>query len=128
MPDIFVPRDTTLYTSFYYNVRALGLVYQFALKYADENRNTLNKYKDADSLLKYLNGEPILQKFVSFAKSKKVKIDQKQLNISKPLIDIELKAYIARNTIDNKGFYPIIHKIDNVLQRAVEEMDKDFPF
>ena len=128
MPDIFVPRDTTLYTNLYYNVRALGLVYQFALKYADENRNTLKKYKDSDSLLKYLNSKPILQEFISFLKSKKIKIDQKQLKTSKSIIDIEVKAYIARNTIDNKGFYPIIHKIDNVLQRAVKEMDEDFPF
>ena len=128
MPDIFVPRDTTLYTNLYYNLRASGFVYQFALKYADENRNTLKEYKDADSLLKYLNSQPVFKEFIAFAKSKKVKMDQKQLKLSESLIDIEVKAYIARNTIDNKGFYPIIHKIDNVLQRAVEEMDNDFPF
>ncbi len=128
MPDIFVPRDTTFYTNLYYNLRANGFVYQFALKYADENRNTLKKYKNADSILKYLNSQPILKEFISFAKNKKIKIDQKQLKLSESLIDIEVKAYIARNTIDNKGFYPIIHTIDNVLQRAVEEMDNDFPF
>jgi len=128
MPDIFVPRDTTLYTNLYYNVRASGLIYQFALKYADENRNILKKYKDSDSLLKYLNSKPILQEFVSFVKRKKIQVDQKQLKTSNLIIDTEIKAYIARNTIDNKGFYPIIHKIDNVLQRAVNEMDEDFPF
>ncbi len=128
MPDIFVPRDTSHYTNLYYTMRATGVVYQYALKYADENRNTLKRYKDADSMLKYLNTQPILQGFISFAKSKKIKIDQKQLKLSESLLDIEVKAYIARNTIDNEGFYPIIHKIDNVLQRAVEEMDKDFPF
>ncbi len=128
MPDIFVPRDTTLYTNLYYNLRANGFVYQFALKYADENRTILKNYQNADSILKYLNKQPVTEKFIKFVKSKKIKIDQKQLLKSKPLLDIELKAYIARNTIDNRGFYPIIHKVDNVLQRAVEEMEKDFPF
>ena len=128
MPDIFVPRDTTLYSDFYYDLRANGIIYQFALKYADENRTELNKYGDAGSMLKYLNTQPVFNEFTRFLKKKKIKADQKQMERSRPLIDVELKAYIARNIIDNKGFYPIIQQVDNVLQEAVKEMNKDFPF
>jgi len=128
MPDIFVPRDTALYTNFYYDLRANGVIYQFALKYADENRNELKKNRDADSMLKYLNTQPVFNDFIKFLKKKKIKIDTKELKRSRPLIDVELKAYIARNIIDNKGFYPIIQQVDNVLQEAVKEMNKDFPF
>ncbi len=128
MPDIFVPRDTTLYTDLYYTMRASGVIYQYALKYADEHRNVLKNYKDAQSMLDYLNKQPVLSELIKFAKSKKLKIDQKQLKRSRPLIDNELKAYIARNIIDNKGFYPILGREDNVLQVAVKEMKKKFPF
>jgi len=128
MPDIFVPRDTTMYSDLYYTMRASGLIYQYALKYADENRNVLKKYTDADSMLKYLNKQSVFTDFIKFVKKKKVKVDQKQLQRSMPLINNELKAYIARNIIDNKGFYPILGREDNVLQEAVKEMKKDFPF
>ncbi len=128
MPDIFVPRDTTLYTDLYYNMRASRVIYQYALKYADEHRKVLTKYTDAKSMLAYLNTQPVFDGLVRFAKSRKMKIDPKQLLRSKPLIDNELKAYIARNIIDNEGFYPILGRQDNVLQKAVEEMTKKFPF
>jgi len=128
MPDIFVPRDTTMYSDLYYTMRASGVIYQYALKYADENRKTLKKYTDAESMLKYLNSQHVLADFIKFAEKKKIKIDPKQLKRSKPLIDNELKAYIARNILDNKGFYPILGREDNVLQEAVKEMKKDFPF
>ena len=128
MPDIFVPRDTTLYSDLYYTMRASQVIYRYALKYADENRKELKKYTDAQSMLKYLNSRPIFSDFIKYAKTKKLKIDPKQLKRSKPLIDNELKAYIARNIIDNKGFYPILGREDNVLNKAVEELNKDFPF
>ncbi len=128
MPDIFVPRDTTLYTDLYYTMRASGLIYQYALKYADEHRKTLENYTDAQSMLNYLNTQPVFNELIRFAKSKKLKIDPKQLKRSRPLIDNELKAYIARNIIDNKGFYPILGREDNVLQVAIKEMKKKFPF
>ena len=38
MPDVFVGRDTTNFTNFFYNLRASGVLYQFALQYADEHR------------------------------------------------------------------------------------------
>ena len=76
----------------------------------------------------YLNTQPVFNELIRFAKSKKLKIDPKQLKRSRPLIDNELKAYIARNIIDNKGFYPILGREDNVLQVAIKEMKKKFPF
>ncbi|NPA35422.1 MAG: S41 family peptidase [Chlorobi bacterium] len=128
MPDVFVPRDTTQFSDFYYTVRASGLIYQFALKYADEHRKEMQDLKDADAILEYLNKKPILQEFISYVKSKKVKVDPGQVQRSKVIIDTELKAYIARNLIDNIGFYPIMQKVDNVLQVAIKEMNKKFPF
>ncbi len=42
-----------------------------------------------------------------------------EINTSKLLINAQLKAYIARNMIDNDGFYPIIRVIDKTLQKAI---------
>ncbi|MCK4749376.1 MAG: PDZ domain-containing protein, partial [Bacteroidales bacterium] len=42
MPDIFVPFDTTLYTDYFTRVSSRGLIYRYAFKYADQNRNNMN--------------------------------------------------------------------------------------
>ena len=36
--------------------------------------------------------------------------------------DTLLKAYIARNLFDDEGFYPIYAPMDEVLQKALEEL------
>jgi carboxyl-terminal processing protease len=35
-------------------------------------------------------------------------------------MDVQIKAYIARNIIDNKGFYPIWEEIDTTLKYAID--------
>jgi carboxyl-terminal processing protease len=35
------------------------------------------------------------------------------------VINTRLKAYIARNIMDNEGFYPIIREVDETLEKAV---------
>ena len=40
------------------------------------------------------------------------------------IINIQLEAYIARNILENKGFYPIWEKIDTTLKYAIEFLKK----
>ena len=39
MPDVFVARDTTLYTSTYVALRSSGAIYQYALEFSDKHRS-----------------------------------------------------------------------------------------
>ncbi len=124
MPDIFVPRDTTMFTDYFIDLRFNGILYRYALKYSDDNRKELEKLMTADEFDTYLSQQNIVKDFLKFSKDKGVKFNQAEFNISKELIETELKAYITRNIIDNEGFYPILHKIDDVFQKAVEEANK----
>ena len=119
MPDIFVPADTTG-MSRYLNKLQRGIIDQFAYSYADRNRSILDKFKNADEIEKYLDKQNILDKLVKFAAQKGVPADPKGLKESKEIIDIQTKAYIARNIIGEDGFYPIIRHIDNTLLKAIE--------
>ena len=68
MPDIFVPEDTTGYTSYYVNVMNKGLIQKFALSVADKYRSMLDDVKSTDRLLKVLpRDNTLLENFVSFA-------------------------------------------------------------
>lgn len=124
MPDIFVSRDTVGMTNYYYKLRAKGTIYGFALTYADTHRDKLKSFKTASELHTYLNTQPIVDELLKKAQKDGVAFNAKEFGEARHLIDVEAKAYIARNIMDNDGFYPIIHEIDNVFQRAVEESKK----
>lgn len=122
MPDRFVPVDTTGGSPYFFSVRPL--IYRFALKYTEDNRETLSRFTEAGEMGKYLDRQMLLDKFVRFAAANGVKADPKGLKISGNIIHVQLKAYIARNTLDNKGFYPIWESIDPTLQYAIDFLKK----
>lgn len=128
MPDIFLPSDTTDITPYYSQITRQGLVYRFAFDFADKHRNVLMQYPDAASMENYLNRQELFEKFVRFAEGEGVKRVDSQINKSGMIIHTQLKAYIARNIIDNPGFYPIIQSIDNTLLKSIELIsDEKFP-
>lgn len=118
MPDRFVPVDTSGVSPYFLAVRPL--IYRFALKYTENNREKLQKCTDAYSMEKYLDGQAIFGQFIRFASENGIKKDNDGLLISGKRISIELKAYIARNILDNKGFYPIWEKNDSTLKYAID--------
>ncbi len=124
MPDVFVPRDTSMLTNYFIKLRGKGIIYRYALQYSDNHRQTLDLMGTAHDISKYLDDQNILIDFLAYAKENGVPFDKKQYEISKVLINHELKAYVARNVLDSEGFYPIIHEIDDVFLKGVEEAQK----
>jgi carboxyl-terminal processing protease len=122
MPDKFVPADTTGISPYFMRVRAL--IYRFSLKYTESNRERLKKYTEAGEMEKYLDKQALLDQFVLFAAANGVIKDQEGLKISGNIIHTQLKAYIARNILDNKGFYPIWEEIDTTLKYAIDFLKK----
>ena len=53
-----------------------------------------------------------------------MKKDPEGIKVSGPVINIQLKAYIARNILDNKGFYPIWKELDTTLRYAIDYLNK----
>lgn len=123
MPDIFIPLDTTGVSNYFMAIRNSGLIYRYALKYTEDNRDILKKYKDLPSLEKWLSSQDLISKFVRFADQNGISADKQQLAVSENLIHVQLKAYIARNILDNKGFYPIWQEIDNTLLEALKYIE-----
>jgi carboxyl-terminal processing protease len=122
MPDKFIPYDTSGISPYFMKVRPL--IYQFALTYTENNRERLKKYPEADEFEKFLDKQGLLDQFIRYASVNNVKPDQEGLKISGPTIHTQLKAYIARNILDNKGFYPIWEELDVTLKYAIEFLKK----
>jgi carboxyl-terminal processing protease len=90
------------------------------LNYADRQRESLKIFTDPKELEKYLDKQGLLNQFIDFTAKKSVKADPEGIKISGNSINIQLKAYIARNILDNKGFYPIWEQLDTTLKYAIE--------
>lgn len=124
MPDIFVGRDTSLYTPYFNIVSNRAYTYQFAYQYTNKYRTELNKYKDWQSLEKQLLKANWLNEFVAFAKEKGVEPNEEQIAISRPLLIRIVNAYIVRNILNDEGFYPLFERDDDITKKAVEELTK----
>ena len=120
MPDVFVGRDTTLYTPYFNIVSNRAYTYQFAYQYTNKHRAELNKYKDWQALEKYLLKADWVPEFVAFAKEKGVEPNEKQLAISRPLLVRVVNAYIVRNILNDEGFFPLFERDDDITKKAIE--------
>ena len=126
MPDIFIPVDTSGITPLFQTLVRKGLIYKYAFRFTDENREMLNKFSSVDELIQYFEENPLMDDFISKVTDEwGVKVKDKDLKISYNLINTQVKAYIARNVFDNKGFYPIFNKLDNTIEKAVEVLEYD---
>lgn len=119
MPDIFVPLDTTGYSKYYAETVRKGILYNFAFEYAVDNREVLNKYKNASEIDNYLESINIFNQFSVYAENSGVPKSTEGFVKSKILVNTQLKANIARNILDNEGYYPIHEDIDIILKTAI---------
>ena len=122
MPDKFVPADTSGVSSYFMKVRSQ--IYRYSIKYTETNREQLKRFTEAGEMEKFLDKQPLLDQFVQYAAANGIKRDPEGLKISGNIIHTQIKAYIARNILDNKGFYPIWEKIDTTLKYAIDFLKK----
>ncbi len=124
-PDIFVPFDTSEVSGFFTNVVNRALIYKYAFDYSDNNRKKFKAFSSWEELDKYLDQIPLLEEFVTYCQKNGLNPNEDDLEKSKRLIQTHLKAYIIRNLFDDKGFYPVALRADNVYISAIHFLRKD---
>lgn len=119
MPDIFVPEDTTGYTSYYISVMNKGLIQKFAHSVADKYRGMLNGVKTTDRLLKILpRDNTLLENFVGFAVKNGVPARWYYINQSRQLLLNQIKAMIARDVLGYPAFIRMLNEDDPTVKKA----------
>jgi carboxyl-terminal processing protease len=120
MPDIFVGLDTAGASEYLSIVSYRGILNQFGFDYADTHRDDLagyDDYKEFES--KFDVDKSLLDGFVSYAEQKGVAPDSGGIKLSKEVLKLRIKAYIARNIWGNDGFYAIMTDDDKVIREAL---------
>ncbi|MBR4964312.1 MAG: S41 family peptidase [Alistipes sp.] len=125
MPDLFVPLDTTRVSDYYEKVWDTNVLYRYTLDYADRNRQKLDAVSTLEQLDSLFDSEDIIADFVAYAEQHGVHTDNQGLALSRDVIETQIRAYIGRNIFgDESGYYYNIYPIDDVMQRAVEQLKK----
>lgn len=123
MPDVFVPEDTTGYTSYYLEAVNKGLINTFAQYMADSYRPMM-KDKSVESMMRILpRDNTLLQNFVSYAASKGLPARWYYINQSRGLLLNQIKGVIARDLVGYEGLIKILNQEDKTVSEALRLLE-----
>lgn len=124
MPDVFVPEDTTGYTSYYLEAVNKGLINTFAQYMADTYRPMM-KDKSVESMMRILpRDNTLLQNFVSYAASKGLPARWYYINQSRGLLLNQIKGVIARDLVGYEGLIKILNQEDKTVSEALRLLEQ----
>ncbi|MBR5803732.1 MAG: S41 family peptidase [Bacteroidaceae bacterium] len=129
MPDIFVPQDTSDYTSYYKTAAMRGLIQQFSFDYTDKNRPLLKEYTTLTELEHHLKRQALLEKFSRYADERGLKRRNNMLYKSRALFEEAIYGNIIYNILGMEEYVKYLNNTDPAVLRAVNvlEMGESVP-
>ncbi len=126
MPDLFVPMDTSMSSSYYTDLLRKSVFNDFCLTFVDNNRKELlSNYPDILVFReKFSEVGKVFDDFLAFAEKQGVKMDSLGFKTSERLIRIQLKALIARNLWDTDAYFEVINELNGAFNKAIEAVQK----
>ena len=110
MPDVYVPVDTSEYSTYYRDLSAKGIINQYAIKYVDKNRKSLNKQfktvKDFDN--GFIVSDEMMRDFITMGEKDSVKYDEEKYRTSEMMLKAIIKGLIARDIYGDPGAYSVV--------------------
>jgi len=122
MPDVFVPQDTSYFSPLYQQVSAKGVIREFAIDYANQNRAVLEKYPIDDFVRKFAIDPKIEQGFWQYCRSVGIIPEPEGLKRSADMIRLLLKAFIAKSMWKDEGFYKVYNTQDEIYNQALQQL------
>ena len=107
MPDIFVPVDTSEYSTYYRDMVAKGIVNQFVIDYVDKHRKDIKKdyptLEDFDARFALTDAD--IKRFIEAGEKDKVKYDEEKFRTSERVFRTMIKGLIARDVYADSSAY-----------------------
>lgn len=124
MPDYFIPLDTTYQTDYLNKLFYSNSLRQYSFDYFEKNKQMLEAMELKDFIENFKVTDQMIDEMNKLAIDNGMVADWSQVERSRYLVDIYLKAYIAQNIWNNEGFYPIFNQQNEILQGALKLFDK----
>ena len=126
MPDVYVPIDTTEYTTYYRDLVAKGITNQYAISYVDKNRKSIAKkyktVKDFDE--NFIVTDEMMRDFIALGEKDSVKYDKEKFRTSESLLKDIVKGLIARDVYSSASAYSVvINHRNRDLKAAIEVLN-----
>lgn len=151
MPDVYVPLDTTTYTSLHRQLAAKSCITGTTLKWLEQNRKQLVKEYNIDAYhkahAKWLKGksykiEDIRSGFERFkktfkvpqsmmdmlldkAKEEKIEYTDSMYQATLPQLKLQMKALVARDLWDMSEYYEIINPISEIYNQGLKAIKQE---
>lgn len=124
VPEIFIPIDTSLNSTYYQGIRGKGLLNSFCLEYVDLNRSKLREhYPTQDAFVRSFKvDDEMLEQLYKMGDKDSVKRNAEEMRRSKPLFLNQIKSLLARDLFDNTAFWRVANDMNDSYQKAVEVM------
>lgn len=127
MPDLFVPIDTTMYSTYYRDLVAKGVINRFAITYVDAHRKSLRaEYPDGEAFDRGFTFTPeMLDDVVALGRADSVMPDSAMLEKSRPLIATIVKGLIARDLFESTDYFRVVNPALSPSYRAALDLIND---
>lgn len=124
MPDIFVPEDTTGYTSYYIEAVNRGLIMKYAGDLSEKYRPLMHD-KSLDAMMRIIpRDNMLLNNFVSYAAANGLPARWYYINKSRDLLLNQLKAMLARDLVGFEESIEVLNQQDSAIDKALEILNK----
>ena len=127
MPDVYVPIDTTEYSTYYRDMTAKGIINQFAIQYVDKHRKSIAKqYKTVKDFDRgFTVSDEMMRDFIAMGENDSVKYDEEKFRTSESLLKDIIKGLIARDVYGDQSAYSVIINHRNRDLKAATEVLND---
>lgn len=123
MPDVFVPEDTTQYTSYYIEAANQGLIQKFAREMADTYRPMMKGAKTVEAMERVIpRDNALLTAFVTYAARHGLPARWYYINKSRGLLTNQIKAMLARDLVGYDAFIEILNQTDPAVEQALSSL------
>lgn len=122
MPDRFVAIDTTMYSTYYRDLVAKGVVNNFCVDYVDSHRAELKKlYPDENKFIAGFDTTPEFMKgLIERGEKDGVPFNEEQYQRSLPILSAIVKGLIGRDIYEQSTYSRVVAPLDPIFSTAVE--------
>ncbi len=117
IPDVFIPKDTSLESETLEYVSRNGFVAYYVFEYLEKNRNDFINYQTEDFLKNYQVPDSVTEAFINYSR-----FNEAHLNMAnhKDVLKRALKAHIAQQLFGIDAYEIIINEDDPMLKKVIE--------